>query len=262
MRWLPGTLIFTDVCGMFADSVLPRGPSEPPVVANRVRPARPFAAARWSVPSGATMRAAGDDSFDEQLPRARPGDLSAPRSTPGRRADPLEALSRFVAEGAVERAAQARSRVRWQRQLAIEAGTWLGLLCDLAETGASVVIDTVIGRRVSGTITSVGVDFVVASTGDRMTVLALGAISTIQRADGHAAPAGRSGAPNDMTLPEFLTDLAVDRPTVTWHLSERQAVAAQLMAVGQGFVHLRTDGAAPSMSYAPITDHTMVGLDG
>ena len=209
------------------------------------------------------MRAAGDDSFDEVPPRARSGDLSARRSAGQRPADPLEALSRFVGEGAVERAARARSRLRWQQQLAIESGTWLGLLCDLADAGAPVIVDTTLGRRLAGTISVVGVDFVcVAPLGGGLVVLASGALTAVQRADGRAAPAGRSAASNDLTLPEFLTTLAVDRPTVTWHLNDYNSLTGQLVAVGQGFVHLRVDATAPSTTYAPITDHTMIGLDG
>jgi len=60
--------------------------------------------------------------------------------------DPMAALTRFVGEGAVEFAARSRSRARWQRQLAVEESTWLGLLCELAETQATTLIDTTIGR--------------------------------------------------------------------------------------------------------------------
>ena len=188
------------------------------------------------------MRAAGDEPFDDATPRARPGDLSAPRSAGRRDTDPLAALCRFVGEGAVEQAAQTRSRLRWQQQLAIESGTWLGLLCDLAETGASVVIDTSLGRRVTGTMTAVGVDFVCVAAPTGVVALATAAIVAIQRADGRAAPSGRSGAPNAMTLPEFLTALAVDRPTVTWHLNDHNAMTGQLVGVSHGYAHLRVDG--------------------
>ena len=209
------------------------------------------------------MRAAGDDSFDDVAPRARSGDLSSRRSAGQRPTDPLVALSRFVGEGAVERAARARSRLRWQQQLAIDSGTWLGLLCDLAETVAPVIIDTTLGRRLSGTISAVGVDFVcVAPSAGGFVVLAGGAITAIQRTDGRRAPAGRAGAPNDVTLPEFLTELAIDRPTVTWHLNDHNTLTGQLVGVGQGFVHLRVDATPPSTAYAPITDHTVIGLDG
>jgi hypothetical protein len=208
------------------------------------------------------MRAADDEPFDDDTPRAQPGDLSAPRSARRRNADPLAALSRFVAEGAVEQAAEARSRLRWQQQLALESGTWLGLLCDLAETGASVVVDTNLGGRLSGTISAVGVDFVCVTARAGIVVLTTAAIVAIQRADGRSAPVGRSGAPNDLTLPEFLTTLAVDRPTVTWHLNDHNTMTGQLVGVSQGFAHLRIDGARPSTAYVPLADHTMIGLDG
>jgi hypothetical protein len=209
-----------------------------------------------------TMRAAGDDSFDEVPPRAQAGDLSAPRSAGRRNADPLAALSRFVSEGAVEQAARARSRLRWQHQLAIEEGTWLGVLCDLAESGASVAIDTGLGRRLTGSLTAVGADFVVLATSGGIVVLAIGAISAIQRSDGRSGPLGRAGAPSHTTLHEVLSGLAADRPSLTWHLDDRTTLRGRLVGVGQGFVHLRTDGSPPSTKYVPIGDRAMIVLDG
>ena len=76
----------------------------------------------------------------------------------------MAALTRFIGEGAVEHAARSRSRTRWQHQLAVEEGTWPGLLCDLAETGATTVIDTHLGRRLQGVIVAVGSDFVTVTT--------------------------------------------------------------------------------------------------
>ena len=208
------------------------------------------------------MRAAGDAPFDDDAPRARPGDLSAPRSAGRRNADPSAALSRFVGEGAVDQAAEARSQLRWQQQLALESSTWLGLLADLAETGAPVVIDTRLGRRLTGPMTVVGVDFVCVAAPAGTVALATAAIVAIQRSDGRAGPSGRSGTPNDQTLPEFLTTLADDRPTVTWHLNDHNIMTGQLVGVSRGFAHLRIDAPAPSTAYVPLTDHTMIGIDG
>jgi len=177
--------------------------------------------------------------------------------------DPMAALTRFVGEGAVEFAARSRSRARWQRQLAVEESTWLGLLCELAETQATTLIDTTIGRRLRGVITAVGSDFVTVSpTIGGHVIVAIAAISAIQQASG--SPAGtRPGASTNLTtLHELLNELAVDRPQLTWHLTDRTSITGQLIGVARGFVQLRDTGTPPSTNYVPIGDRTMIVLDG
>jgi hypothetical protein len=209
------------------------------------------------------MGAGGEDSFDPTRPRARPGDLSAPRSAGRRTPDPMAALTRFVGEGAVEHAARSRSRARWQHQFAIEEGTWRGLLCDLAETAASVVIDTDLGRRLQGIVVAVGSDFItMTTTAGGHLVLATGGISAVHLGAGQRGPIGRPVPSNQTTLRELLAELAVDKPTLTWHLTERTSVTGQLVGVGRDFVHLRVEGTPPTTSYLPLGDRTMVGLDG
>jgi len=177
----------------------------------------------------------------------------------------MAALTRFVGEGAVEFAARSRSRTRWQRQLAVEDGTWLGLLCELAETQTTMLIDTTLGRRLRGTITAVGHDFVtVAPTIGGRVVVAIAAISAIQQASGHPASTG-TGAPTNTvgpTLHELLTELAGDRPQLTWHLTDRTSVTGQLIGVARGFAQLRDTGTPPSTNYVPIGDRTMIVMDG
>lgn len=175
----------------------------------------------------------------------------------------MAALTRFVGEGAVEHAARSRSRARWQHQLAIEEGTWRGLLCDLAETAAAIVIDTNLGRRLQGTVVAVGSDFVtVTTTAGGRVVLATRAISAIHLGPGQSGPFGRAVAPNHTTLSELLAELAGEKPTLTWHLTERTSVMGQLVGVGRGFVHLRVEATPPTTSYLPIGDRTMIGLGG
>ena len=179
--------------------------------------------------------------------------------------DPMAAVTRFVGEGAVEFAARSRSRTRWQRQLAVEEGTWLGLLCELAETQTTMVVDTTIGRRLRGTITAVGHDFVtVAPTIGGHVIVAIAAISAIQQASGNPASTGTglTVSTDRPTLRELLTELAGDRPQLTWHLTDRTSVTGQLIGVAHGFVQLRDTGTPPSTNYVPIGDRTMIVLDG
>ena len=42
----------------------------------------------------------------------------------------------------------------------------------------------------------------------------------------------------------------------------QRAIPEVLQGVGQGFVHLRVDGTPPSLSYLPVGERTMIGLDG
>ena len=175
----------------------------------------------------------------------------------------MAALTRFVGEGAVEYAARSRSRARWQHQLAVEEATWLGLLRDLAEIGASTIIDTSLGRRVLGTVASVGRDFVTVATASGLTaVVATAAISAIHLGPRQPPVVGQAGAASDTTLSDLLAELAVDKPTLTWFLTDRTSVAGQLVGVGRGFVHLRVDGTPPSTSYLPVGDRLMLLLNG
>jgi hypothetical protein len=207
--------------------------------------------------------AGADDSFDATSPRVRPGDLTTPRSSPARRHDPMAALTRFVGESAVDQAARSRSRSRWQRQLAVEEATWLGLLGDLAETHAPAVVDTTIGRRLRGVIATVGSDFVTITTAaGGLVVLAAAAIASVQLAPGQPGAIGRAATANLPTLHGLLTELAADRPTLTWYLSDDASISGQLLGVGRGFVQLRIAGTPPSISYLPIGERTMIGLDG
>ena len=175
----------------------------------------------------------------------------------------MAALTRFVGEGAVEHAARVRSRIRWQSQLAVEEGTWVGLLCELAETQATTLIDTSIGRRLRGSITAVGSDFVTltTTTGGQI-LLAIAAISAVQLSPGQSANTGRVPATDRTTLSELLGELAIDRPVLTWHLTDRTSTTGQLIGVGRGFAQLRLAGTPPPTSYVPIGDRTMVALDG
>ena len=174
----------------------------------------------------------------------------------------MAALTRFVGEGAVEYAARSRSRARWQHQLAVGEATWHGLLRDLAETGAASVIDTTIGRRIQGTIVAVGGDFVTVGASGTTFVLATAAISAIHLGQGQAAPVGQAAGASQTTMSDFLAELAVDKPALTWFLTDRTSLAGQLVGVGRGFVHLRVDGTPPSTSYLPVGDRTMMVLDG
>jgi hypothetical protein len=188
-----------------------------------------------------------------------PGDDSIRLGGP----DPMAALTRFVGEGAVEFAARSRSRTRWQRELAVGESTWLGLLRELAETQVTTLIDTTIGRRLRGSITAVGSDFVtVTTTIGGHVLVAIAAISAIQQASGNPAGTG-AGATGDLTtLHELLAELAVDQPRVTWHLTDRTSITGQLIGVARGFVQLRDTGTPPSTNYVPIGDRTMIAFDG
>ena len=112
-------------------------------------------------------------------------------------------------------------------------------------------------------VTTVGHDFVTVSpTIGGHVIVAIAAISAIQQASG--SPAGtRPGASTNLTtLHELLSELAVDRPQLTWHLTDRTSITGQLIGVARGFVQLRDTGAPPSTNYVPIGDRTMIVLDG
>lgn len=148
----------------------------------------------------------------------------------------MSELSRRLAEWAADEqasvAAAERSRERWLRRQAAESATLLGALVDAAESGLPVVIALRGGAGLcSGTVTSVGADFVVM---DRTLVPAWSIAAVRDAAAGDREPDG-------LTFVAALSRLAdEDRPSVHVVLDGGETVAGDMTAVSEELVSLTT----------------------
>src|SRR5688500_9679971 len=85
--------------------------------------------------------------------------------------DLLARLSTWAASVAADAAASSRARERWLRAAADEEATFGGVLLDLAERGAPVVVAGRAGRRHRGVVRAVGADFCLLRSADGGEVL-------------------------------------------------------------------------------------------
>jgi hypothetical protein len=107
--------------------------------------------------------------------------------------DLVAAFQRWLAGERTAAAAQNRAKERWLRDQASASASWAGILVDLAEQAATVIIG--MGRRrCTGRIAGVARDFcVVQQAGGRPALIALEAISAVWPAQGRAGGAGGIG---------------------------------------------------------------------
>ncbi|MGH9116248.1 MAG: hypothetical protein ACRDWW_10535 [Acidimicrobiales bacterium] len=172
--------------------------------------------------------------------------------------DPVDGLlasfGRWAAGERSVAAAGQRSRERWLRQQAASAATWAGVLVDLAEQSAPVVV-TVERRRRAGRLVGVGQDFLVLDqTVGRPALICLDAVSCLEPASrGSSAgsrAAGRGGAPPPggdrqatigLDLASALAALAEDRAPVSVVVPGGE-VTGDLVAVGEDLLVLRCAG--------------------
>ena len=171
-------------------------------------------------------------------------------------------LERWVADARSADAAAARARQRWLQVQADESATFVGVLVDLAEQGAPVVIHGRGGRRHRGTIAAVASDFCALRTsGDRDVLLAFGGIGSVRPDARTASPSGDRAVRADLGLAEMLSVLAVERPRVLIvTTADAESIAGELRSVGRDVVTIRLDGAPRASAYVAIAAIAEVSL--
>jgi hypothetical protein len=174
---------------------------------------------------------------------------------PGGLADRLVA---WVAAARVGEAAAARSREGFLRRTAGEDATFAGVLVDLAERGAPVLVATTAGRRHRGVIQAVGADFCALRTAEgRDIVLAHRGIASV-RPDGRLGTTGDRVVEVPVGLAEALAVLAENRPRVlvvplgAGVDSGDRGLAGELRSVGRDVVVLHLDGADQRTAYVAL----------
>ena len=168
--------------------------------------------------------------------------------------DDLRVVDGWAADLDAERAARERSRIRSLRQQAEETTNVVGMLLDLAESTAPVVIHAA-GRGWSGVLTTVGPD-VVELRRDRgwaliamEAVTAVQTVTTVQRGSGRstAGLSGRHEAAPGRTLVDALQEIAeLQSPIRLACRDGSTCYEGDLVTVADGFVVLKTGGAGPA----------------
>ena len=161
-------------------------------------------------------------------------------------------LRDLVDSGRRAAAASIRRREHWLRAQAAATGTFDGVLLDLAERGRPVTIPTRHGRRLRGTVRSLGHDFVrLDLAADGSTLVPIAAITAIRAEPGTPPSSGDRAGALDARLADVLTDLAADRPPVVVHLAGGGTFGGLLVAVGRDLVILEV-GASGDRAYLAL----------
>jgi hypothetical protein len=175
--------------------------------------------------------------------------------------DLLARLDRWVSDARSDEAAAARTRERWLKQAAEESATFSGVLLDLAERAAPVVVGIRGERRHRGMIAAVAADFfVLRSPSGHDVLLALAGIASVRIDAAGPAPTGDRAVHVELGLAEALAALAAERPRVLLVTTGAEGVAGELRAVGLDVVTVRLDGDRATDAYVPIPSIVEVTL--
>jgi hypothetical protein len=166
-------------------------------------------------------------------------------------------LTRWLAEQRADAAAAARTRERWLRQAADEDALLAGVLLDLAERGATVVVQGVAGRTHRGRVRGVGEDFLALRTAQADVLLRHDAVVSL-RADG--VPVGGSDRAHalDLGLGDAVGALAGERPRVLLVTRDGSGLAGELRGAGRDVLTLRLDDAGTV--YVPLASVAEVAV--
>ena len=168
--------------------------------------------------------------------------------------DDLDALDAWVADSRFDAAATARRRERALTDQASEEASIGGVLRDLGERSAHVVVTTVADRQHRARIRAVGRDFVILSGLDgehAEIVVAMHAIEVLRVPD-EAIVTGDRADVLDVGIGEVLTTMAADRPQV--HLVTRGGhnLRGELRSTGLDVARVRADAEGHPTAYVPV----------
>jgi hypothetical protein len=187
-------------------------------------------------------------------PRTRPDARVPPRLVDGG-ADLVGRLERWAADARVDEAARSRSRERWLRVQAEEEGTFAGVLVDLHEAGAPVIVHTRAGGRHRGVVRAVGADFVALDAhggpGGEVYV-ALAAVASVRGGPGGQRVVGDRRVEPTLRLLDVVVELAAERQHVRLVATAGEAVAGVVRSVGRDLVVVEGTGGEPAFAYVPL----------
>lgn len=158
----------------------------------------------------------------------------------------LAALSGWAADHRAAEAVAGRARERWLRQQAQEAATWLGVLVDLAERRAAVVLELAAGGVARGTLVGVGTDVCLLAADPPRSAATLVALAHVVAARAAGAAPGVAAGDRRPALPLRLADalaaLAAEREVARLGLAGGREVTGCLLAAGADVLTVRPGG--------------------
>jgi hypothetical protein len=171
-------------------------------------------------------------------------------------------LDRWAADLRSDDAAAAKARERWLLVQAEESSTFAGVLVDLAEQTATVVIEGRAGRRHRGVIVAVAQDFcALRTTHGREVLLSYQGVASVRPERRSTAPTGDRALHLEASLDEALATLAESRPRVlVMTLAGASGLAGELRSVGRDVLTLRLDGEPPAPTYVAVNAIAEVSL--
>ncbi|HUJ65470.1 MAG TPA: hypothetical protein VLX59_08035 [Acidimicrobiales bacterium] len=167
--------------------------------------------------------------------------------------DLVAAFRRWAAGERASAAAGNRARERRLRDQAAASATWAGVLVDLAEAAATVVV-RLGALTCTGRIVAVARDFcVIEPTSGRPSLIALAAISALSpQQTGQSPPAGDRQPHLSLSMAGALAALAEERTPVGLTLAHDVHVEGELAAVGEDVVTLRNEAPARRPVYVRL----------
>jgi len=167
--------------------------------------------------------------------------------------DLVDAFRRWAAGERATAAAGKRARERRLRDQASASASWAGVLVDLAEQAAAVVVRFG-ALTCTGRIVGVARDFcVIEQTSGRPCLIALTAISAVSpQRTGQPPPAGDRQPHLSLSMAGALAALAEERTPVGLTLAHDVQVEGELAAVGEDVVTLRNEAPARRPVYVRL----------
>lgn len=165
-------------------------------------------------------------------------------------------ITRWLAEQRADAAAASRARERWLRQAADEEAVVAGVLLDLAERAATVVVQGVANRTHRGVVRAVGEDFVALRTGTGDVLVPFDAVVAV-RAEG-AAGGGERAHALDVSFAEAVAAIGGDRPRVLVVARDGSGLSGELRSVGRDVATLRLADATYYVPLASVAELAIV----
>jgi hypothetical protein len=164
-------------------------------------------------------------------------------------------LERWAADARVDEAARARSRERHLRHQAEEDATLAGVLADVLEAGALVVVHTRSGGRHGGTVRAAGADFVALGPDGRRgseVVVALAAVASVRIRPGTPTVLGDRAVVGRVRLADVLAVLAAERAAVRLVTAGGESLAGVVRSTGQDVVVIAGRDRSSGVAYVPF----------
>lgn len=168
----------------------------------------------------------------------------------------VRAFARWAAQERAGFAAEERARRRWLGEQAVAGSTMIGILVDLAEQSAHVVI-SLPDHTCSGRIVGVGTDFCVVNQRiGRPAVVALRHVGAVSPEPGSRLAAGDRAPALEMSLAAAFAVMAEERLPVAVR-SGQATIEGEVYGIGEDVVTLRSNPPNRRLTHIPLRTVTV-----